>query len=59
LGQVPRNFAISPDGQFLLVANQESDNIIVFKRDKETGKLSPTGGEIKVSMPVCLIFTDK
>lgn len=59
LGQIPRNFAISPDGKFLLVANQESDNIVVFKRDKETGKLSPTGAEIKISMPVCLLFTDK
>jgi 6-phosphogluconolactonase len=59
LGQIPRNFAISPDGQYLLVANQGSDNIVVFKRDQETGKLSPTGSEIKVSMPVCLLFTEK
>ncbi|WP_229201306.1 lactonase family protein [Arcticibacterium luteifluviistationis] len=58
LGQMPRNFAISPSGKFILVANQETDNIVIFDRDEVTGKISPTGKEIKVSMPVCLLFVD-
>lgn len=55
-GEWPRNFTFSPDGNFLLVANQNSGNIVVFKADKETGLLSYTGHEMKLSKPVCLKF---
>jgi 6-phosphogluconolactonase len=54
LGKVPRNFMITPNGKFVLVANQETDNITIFKRDAKTGKLSPTGKQIEVPVPVCL-----
>ncbi len=56
LGNKPRNFTISDDGNWLLVANQDSDNIVVFKRNKVSGDLSNTGNTIKVSMPVCLVL---
>lgn len=55
-GNAPRNFTMTPDGNWLLVANQESDNVIVFKRNATTGELTNTGNSIKVSMPVCLLF---
>lgn len=54
LGIKPRNFCIDPTGNFLLVANQDSGNIVIFKRDKETGLLTATGDEIKIPKPVCL-----
>ena len=54
LGSKPRNFCIDPTGNFLLVANQDSGNIVIFKRDQLTGLLSPTGDEIKIPKPVCL-----
>lgn len=54
LGKIPRNFMITPNGKFILVANQETDNITIFKRDAKTGKLSPTGKQIDVPVPVCL-----
>ena len=57
-GKGPRNFAIDPSGNFLLVANQDSNEIIMFKRDKKTGLLTPTGGKIQISKPVCLKFVD-
>lgn len=57
-GKAPRNFAIDPSGNFLLVANQDSNEIIMFKRDKKTGLLTPTGGKIQLSKPVCLKFVD-
>jgi 6-phosphogluconolactonase len=41
-----------------LVANQETDNITIFKRDAKTGKLSPTGKQIDVPVPVCLKMVD-
>jgi len=54
LGKTPRNFCIDPSGNFLLVANQNSDEIVVFKRDKNTGKLTDSGKRIAVPNPVCL-----
>lgn len=53
-GKHPRNFMVHPSGKLLLVANQSSNNIVVFRRDPETGLLSATGQELKVPNPVCL-----
>lgn len=54
MGKTPRNFNLDPTGNFLLVANQNSDEIVIFKRDKETGLLTDTEKRITVSKPVCL-----
>ncbi len=56
LGKMPRNFAIDPTGKYLLVANQNTNEIIIFTRDQKTGMLSPTGKKIEVEKPVCLKF---
>jgi 6-phosphogluconolactonase len=56
LGKAPRNFVIDPTGNYLLVANQNTDEIIIFKRDKKTGSLEFTGDRIAISRPVCLKF---
>lgn len=53
-GAHPRNFAIDPTGKFLLVANQRSGNIVVFKRHPKTGLLTATGTEVKVLNPSSL-----
>jgi 6-phosphogluconolactonase len=55
-GKKPRNFTISKDGNWLLAANQDTDNIAIFKINKQTGDLIDTHNEIKISMPVCLVF---
>jgi len=54
MGKTPRNFVIDPTGHYLLVANQNSDNIVVFKINPDNGKLTPLNVQIKISMPVCL-----
>lgn len=56
LGKGPRNFTIDPSGNFLLVAHQNTDNVVIFKRDQRTGKLSDTGQRINLGAPVCLVF---
>jgi len=56
LGKTPRNFVIDPTGNFLLVANQNTNEIIIFKRDVKSGLLTPTGKKIEVDKPVCLKF---
>lgn len=57
LGDGPRNFSIDPTGNFLLVAHQYTNDIVIFKRDKTTGKLTDTGKKIQLCSPVCLVFT--
>lgn len=59
LGKTPRNFNFDPSGNFLLAANQNSDNIVIFKRDKETGLLTDTGKKIEVGNPVCIKWISK
>ena len=54
MGKTPRNFNLDPSGNFLLVANQNSDEIVIFKRNKQTGLLTDTGKRIPVSKPVCI-----
>lgn len=56
-GIMPRNFTLDPSGHFLLVANQQSNNIQVFSIDQETGKLNYAGVEVKLPSPVCLVFS--
>ena len=54
LGKEPRNFTIDPTGRYLLVGNQDSDEVVIFSIDKATGLLRPTGERIKVPSPTCL-----
>ena len=56
-GKTPRNFAIDPTGSFLLAANQESGTVVVFRIDPATGALTPTGQQLQVPAPVCIVFT--
>ena len=55
-GVHPRNFAITPNGKFLLAACRDSNLVQIFSRDQETGLLKDTGKEISMSKPVCLQF---
>jgi len=55
-GLTPRNFAIDPSGIFLLVANQNSDQVVTFRIDPLTGRLIDTGIVTQVPTPVCLKF---
>jgi len=54
VGKAPRNFLIDPTGHWLLVANQNSKNVVIFKIDPETGLLTDTQKRIEVPAPVCL-----
>lgn len=58
LGKTPRNFNFDPTGQFLLVANQRSDAIVIFRRNAQSGLLRDTGRRIDVGNPVCIKWID-
>jgi 6-phosphogluconolactonase len=55
-GIMPRSFAIDPTGEYLLTANEVTNNIVVFRMDETTGKLLKTDREIMVDTPACLKF---
>jgi 6-phosphogluconolactonase len=55
-GKTPRHFAFSPDGKFMVVANQDSNNLVVFEIDPESGELIETDINIEVPTPTCLQF---
>jgi 6-phosphogluconolactonase len=39
-GDTPRSFQIEPSGRLLLVANQGSDEVVSFRVDSESGRLT-------------------
>jgi len=55
-GQTPRNFALTPDGAWLLVANQDSDSVVVMRRNPDTGLPEEPGTTYDVRSPSCLVF---
>jgi 6-phosphogluconolactonase len=57
IGKGPRNFVIDPTGNYLLVAHQYTNEIVIFKRDLVLGSLTDTGKRINLCSPVCLVFT--
>ncbi len=55
-GKHPRNFNLSPDGAWLVCANMDSNNLVSFKVDPATGRLTATGHILSVPQPVCVLF---
>jgi len=55
-GKTPRHFAIDPSQKWIVVAHQGSNNLVVFKRDPTSGKLSATGRTYPIDAPTCVLF---
>lgn len=58
-GKHPRDFAIDPSGQFLLVASRDDNNVRVYKIDPVSGLLTYNNQEITLPKPVALLFAKK
>lgn len=52
----PRNFAITPNGKFLLVASRDNNCIEIYRRNPRTGLLENTRQDIILPKPVCIQF---
>ena len=52
----PRNFVITPNGKYLLVAGRDDNKIQVFEINNDNGLLTNTNQDILISKPVCLKF---
>jgi 6-phosphogluconolactonase (cycloisomerase 2 family) len=55
-GKHPRNFVISQNGKFLLVASRDENRIQLFHIDPETGFLTDIQRDILRGKPMCLKF---
>lgn len=55
-GATPRNFALSPDGRHLVVANQDSDTVVVLALDDHTGMPTEVLARAAVPTPACVCF---
>ncbi|CAG4990559.1 6-phosphogluconolactonase [Dyadobacter sp. CECT 9275] len=53
---VPRDFNFDPSGKFMIVANQSTDNIVVYDVNPATGKLSFRHESISTKLPICVTF---
>jgi 6-phosphogluconolactonase len=60
LGKTPRFFTLDPTGAYVLVANQNSDNISVFRAHPRTGELQPVGPLVAgITQVSCLVFAGR
>jgi hypothetical protein len=50
-GETPRHFQFDHSGQYLLVANQDTDSIAVFNFNLSNGELKYSGNEYRVPSP--------
>jgi 6-phosphogluconolactonase len=55
-GRTPRNIRFTPDGNFLLAANENGGNITAFRVNKADGSLTPTGVTLPIDTPGGLWF---
>jgi 6-phosphogluconolactonase len=53
LGDHPRNFLIDPTGQYILVGNMKSNEVVIFQRNQVTGQLTPHQ-RFAIPSPACL-----
>lgn len=58
-GSTPRNFSIDPTGRWLLAANQQSDTLVAFHRDAQTGQLSDPVASFDLPSAVGLVFCEE
>lgn len=57
--KVPRDFAIDPSGEYLVVAGQNDDRVATQKIDPATGKITLTENVVTVGRPVNVLFVGK
>ena len=55
-GDFPRDFALNPENNYLVCANQNTDNLTLYSRDAATGLLSVRQKDIYAPECVCVYF---
>ncbi|WP_409173603.1 lactonase family protein [Enterococcus mundtii] len=55
-GDFPRDFALDPENDYVISANQNTDNLTLYKRDATTGELTLIQKDIYAPECVCVYF---
>ena len=56
-GRHPRHFALTPDGDAMLVANRDSGNLVAYSIDSSSGRTNPLAAPfIGIAAPVCVCW---
>lgn len=55
-GNTPRDFNFSPDEAYVVVGHQDSDNLTLFSRDKNNGKLTLLQKDVYAPECVCIKY---
>lgn len=53
-GKIPRDFALDPTADLLIAANQQTNTLLSYRLNADTGRLEPTGQTLTVETPVCI-----
>jgi 6-phosphogluconolactonase len=57
-GKTPRHFEIDAGGELLIIANQNTDTLLVCRIDGGNGQLKPFGVLVESPTPVCVKFLE-
>lgn len=57
-GEHPRDFNLSPDENYLVAANRDTNNLVLYRINKTTGELTLISKDTEVQEPVSLIFIE-
>jgi 6-phosphogluconolactonase len=55
-GKTPRHFGIQPNAQHLVIANQDTDQLLACRIDSGNGRLKPSGIFADCPSPTCAQF---
>ncbi|MCG6158391.1 lactonase family protein [Rubinisphaera margarita] len=58
-GNHPRFVGLDRTGSVYLAANMQSNNIVSFRVNPDSGKLDPAGHTLEVQRPMCIVFAAK
>ena len=53
-GKIPRDFALDPTATLLIAANQQTNTLVSYRLDADTGRLESTGQTLELGTPVCI-----
>jgi 6-phosphogluconolactonase len=53
---IPRDFNIDPSGKYMVIGNQDKNNLTVYEVSPQTGKLTFKQESVAVTAPICIAF---
>ncbi len=55
-GRIPRNFSIDPTGQYVFSSNQDTEQLVLHRIDRATGRLTAAGVQVPLANPGSIGF---